>query len=56
MITPDMTKALIRAKVVDKAPTGKGAMRKVQVAFNGWHAETGRPLAQLSRILACSEP
>ncbi len=56
MITPDVTKALIRAKVVDKAPTGKGAMRKVQAAFNGWQAETGRPLAQLSRILACSEP
>jgi hypothetical protein len=26
----------------------------VQKAFNGWAAETGRPLCQLSRILAFS--
>ena len=29
-------------------------MKKVQVAFNHWHAESGLPYAQISRILALS--
>lgn len=54
LITRDTTAALIAEGVVDKAPTGKGALAKVQAAMNGWQEETGRPLCQLSRILALS--
>lgn len=54
LITRDTTAALVAEGVVDKAPTGKGALAKVQAAMNGWHEETGRPLCQLSRILALS--
>jgi len=54
MLTGDVVAALIGAGVVDKAPTGKGDRQKVQAAFNAWADETGRPLCQLSRILAFS--
>lgn len=54
MITPDVAKSLIAAGVVEKKPTGKRDLALVQEAFNGWADETGRPLCQLSRILALS--
>lgn len=54
LLSRDVVAALIRAKVVDRNPTGKGDLAKVQAAFNGWRAETGRSLTQLSRILASS--
>ena len=54
ILTGDVVTGLIEARVVDKAPTGKGDRKKVQAAFNAWMKETGRPLCQLSRILAFS--
>lgn len=54
ILTKDVCTALVREGVVDKAPTSKKALADVQDAFNRWHAETGRPYAQLSRILAMS--
>lgn len=50
----DGVAALIREGVVDKEPTGKGAMRAVQEAFNTWALESGRPFAHISRVLAMS--
>lgn len=50
----DGVAALIDAGVIDKNPTGKTAMQKVQDAYNQWHSETGLGYAQISRILACS--
>ena len=50
----DMVAALIREGVVDKNPTSKRDMAKVQAAFNAWHAESGRPFTHISRILAMS--
>lgn len=52
IVTRDTTAALIAEGIVDKAPTGKGALAKVQTAMNAWHEETGRSLCELSRILA----
>lgn len=54
ILTNDVCAALVREGVVDKKPTSKTALRAVQDAFNTWHEETGRPYAQLSRILAMS--
>ncbi|SDE59151.1 DNA-3-methyladenine glycosylase I [Kordiimonas lacus] len=51
-LSQDVVAALIREGVVDKAPTGKGAMRAVQAAFNDWAEESGRPFAHISRILS----
>ena len=54
MITGDVLRALIDAKIVKKKPTTRDDRAAVQDAFNAWAAETGRPLCQLSRILALS--
>ena len=54
MITGDVTKALVLAGVVDKKPTGKGALRATQAAFHAWKAESGRSFGEISRTLACS--
>lgn len=56
LLSPDVVKALRREKVVKGEPTSKRSLRAVQDAFNAWGEETGRPLCQLSRILACSVP
>ena len=50
----DVVKALIREGVVEKAPTSKRDMAQVQEAFNRWSAQSGRPMAHVSRTLACT--
>ncbi|MEL6774347.1 MAG: DNA-3-methyladenine glycosylase I [Pseudomonadota bacterium] len=50
----DVTAALVREGVVDKAPTSKKAMAATQAAFNAWRAESGRSLTEISRTLALS--
>ncbi|MGE8410511.1 MAG: DNA-3-methyladenine glycosylase I [Pseudomonas sp.] len=50
--TDDMTAALIAQDVIDKKPTSQRDLAAVQAAFNQWHAESGRPLCQLSVMLA----
>lgn len=54
LLTDDVVTGLQGAGIVEKKPTGKTERRKVQAAFNRWADETGRPLCQLSRILAFS--
>lgn len=56
MFSADVVKALMLAGVVEKEPTGKGALAITQDAFNKWRAESGRSFAEISRILACSVP
>ena len=54
LFTGDVVRALAKARMCDGKPTSQTAQRRVQEAFNGWAEETGRPLCQLSRILALS--
>jgi 3-methyladenine DNA glycosylase Tag len=54
LLTGDVARALQHWGIVDKSPKGKGDRRRVQAAFNGWTAETGRPLCRLSMTLALS--
>ena len=54
MLSADVVTALIRQKVIDKAPSSKKALAAVQDAFNAWRAESGRSLAEISRTLACT--
>lgn len=54
ILSADVTRRLIVEGVVDKQPTSKSAMRAVQEAFSTWHAESGRPLMQISRVLGMS--
>jgi 3-methyladenine DNA glycosylase Tag len=54
LLSGDVGRALQAQGVVDRLPKGKGDRRRAQTAFNDWAAETGRPLSQLSMILALS--
>ncbi len=54
LLTGDVVRALGQAGVCDSKPTSQKALGEVQRAFNGWAEESGRPLCQLSRILALS--
>lgn len=48
----DMVAALKAQNIIDKAPTSQRDRAAVQAAFNQWHAQSGRPLCQLSVMLA----
>ncbi len=48
----DVVAALNAQEIVDKVPSSKRDQAAVQAAFNQWHAESGRPMCQLSAMLA----
>ena len=50
--TYDVVAALNAQKIVDKVQTSLRDLAIVQDAFNQWHAESGRPMCQLSMMLA----
>lgn len=50
--TDDLVAALKAQGILDKAPTSQKELAAVQAAFNQWQAESGRPLCQLSVMLA----
>jgi 3-methyladenine DNA glycosylase Tag len=54
VLSRDVVAALVAEGAVDKSPSSARALRGVQTAFNEWAAESGRPLAHISRTLACS--
>lgn len=54
ILSRDVVGRLIAEGVIDKAPTSKGALAKVQAAFNTWSEQSGRSLTQISRVLALS--
>jgi 3-methyladenine DNA glycosylase Tag len=54
VLSRDGVYALIDAGVIDRPPSSKAALQKVQQAYNQWREESGYGLAQLSRILALS--
>ena len=54
MLSGDVVTALVRQKVIDKAPSSKKALAAVQNAFNEWRADSGRSLSEISRTLACT--
>jgi len=54
VLSKDVVAALVAEGVIDKPPTSAKALRAVQSAFNAWAAESDRPLAHISRTLACS--
>lgn len=50
--TDDVVAALKAQGIVDKAPTSQRDLATVQAAFNQWQEQSGRPLCQLSMLLA----
>ena len=54
ILSPSVVAALKHWGVAAAAPKNRRDRAAVQACFNAWAAETGRPLCQLSMILACS--
>lgn len=54
VMSQDVVAALVREGVVAKSVSSKRDLAAVQAAFNQWRAESGRPLAHISRVLAMS--
>ncbi len=54
VLSDHVVAALVREGVVDKAPTSKKALAALQGALDDWRGESGRPLTQISQILAYS--
>lgn len=52
LLTSDVVAALIAAGVVSKNPTSQAELRDVQQEFNRLQESSGRPLCQLSAMLA----
>ncbi|PWB32869.1 3-methyladenine DNA glycosylase [Pseudomonas sp. SDI] len=50
--TNDVVAALVAQDIIDKQPTSQRDLATVQQAFNQWRADSGRPLCQLSMMLA----
>ncbi len=54
ILTPSVTAALKHWGAIAAPPKNRQDRAAVQAAFNAWAAESGRPLCQLSLILAAS--
>jgi 3-methyladenine DNA glycosylase Tag len=54
IFSKDVVNALIQMEVVSKEPTSQRDMKDAQLAFNTWREESGRPVCQISRVLAAS--
>lgn len=52
VLSDDVVAALVAQGIVTKRPTSQGDLVLVQEAFNAWQAQSGRPLCQLSMLLA----
>lgn len=52
LLTDDVVAALKAQGLIDKAPTAKRDLQKVQDQFNAWQQESGRPMAHISRLLS----
>ncbi len=54
VLTHSVGAALQRWGAADRPPKTRQDRAAIQTCFNAWAAETGRPLCQLSQILAAS--
>ncbi len=54
VLSSSVLAALEREKVIERAVYSRPAQTAVQAAFNGWVRESGRPMMQVSRLLALS--
>ncbi len=54
MLSNDVVTALQNQALIGKNPHSKSAQKAIQGAFNTWQQQSGLPLCQISRILACT--
>lgn len=51
-LSDDVVAALKAQGVIEKMPTAKRDLQRVQDAFNTWHRQSGQPLSHISMLLA----
>ena len=54
LMTGDIVRYLIGQGLIDRQPNSQRDLKLIQKTFNNWRQETGKTMAELSRILACS--
>lgn len=54
VLTRDVVASLVAQGIVDKRPTSKKDLARVQDAFNTWAAQSGEDLSAISMTLACT--
>ncbi len=54
ILSRDVTRSLMDQKIVDRTPTSQRDQRAAQDAFNTWQEQSGRPLCEISMIVACT--
>ena len=52
VLSTDVVAALVAQDIVTKNPTSQRDLSAVQEAFNIWQTQSGRPLCQISMLLA----
>ncbi|HHX34597.1 MAG TPA: DNA-3-methyladenine glycosylase I [Gammaproteobacteria bacterium] len=52
VLSNDVTAALVAQGIVTKQPTSQRDLAAIQETFNTWRVQSGRPLSQLSMMLA----
>ena len=54
ILTPDVAYSLTEQGIIEGKPTTKKSLKGAQEAFNAWRAESGRPMAHISLVVACT--
>lgn len=54
ILSQDVRKRLVAEGIAIGTTPSQKSMKEIQAAFNKWHEESGRPLSEISRILAMS--
>ncbi|MGX5172542.1 DNA-3-methyladenine glycosylase I [Aliikangiella sp. IMCC44653] len=54
LMTRDVVAYLVSQNIVSKQPTSQRDLKQVQSAFNQWQQDSGKTMAEISRIIALS--
>ena len=54
LLTRDVVAYLVGQGIVDKQPSSQRDLKAVQNAFNQWQQQSGRSMAEISRVISCS--
>jgi len=54
LMTGDVVRYLIGQGLIDRRPNSQRDLKLVQATFNDWQQQSGKSMAEVSRIVACS--
>ena len=55
LLTRDIVRYFITQGLVDRQPNSQRDLKIVQATFNDWQQQSGRSMAEISRIVACTQ-